>query len=335
VQQQGTLRQFILNSNAIAGVQTSNFSIGTGAQTITPTAALPPITDATILDATTQEGFGGTPLSRRTARPPAPGRAGSCCRRHPAAGSRLRSISSTGSASDQRIVEQRRIELPRHGFFGHEPAANNTGLVIWGNSTKQHGRRRRPPTQLISGNAVGIQFRVQMSRTTSSSATSSASTGTGRRPGQREPGRGGLQQRERSTIGGTAPGAGNVVSGSNGGGIVIRGVGTTLNAVLGNYVGTNAAGTAAIGSSTVGGNGGISRQGATNNVIGGPPPPRQRHLRQPRRRGRDQVPAPLATASRQLDQSQRRRQQPVANADDGVVIERGRQLHRRHRRRQV
>ena len=59
---QGSLRQFILNSNAIAGAQTSNFSIGTGAVTIAPAAALPTITDAVILDATTQEGFGGAPL---------------------------------------------------------------------------------------------------------------------------------------------------------------------------------------------------------------------------------------------------------------------------------
>ncbi|MCI0345209.1 MAG: right-handed parallel beta-helix repeat-containing protein, partial [Chloroflexi bacterium] len=61
--QQGTLRQFILNSNAISGVQTSNFSIGSGLRTIAVTgAALPTITDAVILDATTQEGFAGTPL---------------------------------------------------------------------------------------------------------------------------------------------------------------------------------------------------------------------------------------------------------------------------------
>ena len=61
--QQGSLRQFILNANAISGVQVSNFSIGGGgAQTIAPTAAFAPITDAVVLDATTQEGFSGTPL---------------------------------------------------------------------------------------------------------------------------------------------------------------------------------------------------------------------------------------------------------------------------------
>jgi uncharacterized repeat protein (TIGR01451 family) len=67
---QGSLRQFILNSNSIdnasfgGGVEvyTVNFSIGTGQVTITPTSELPDITDTVILDATSQEGFTGTPL---------------------------------------------------------------------------------------------------------------------------------------------------------------------------------------------------------------------------------------------------------------------------------
>ena len=60
--QQGSLRQFLINSNAIAGMQSANFSVGSGSATITPTSALPIITDAVVLDATTQEGFASTPL---------------------------------------------------------------------------------------------------------------------------------------------------------------------------------------------------------------------------------------------------------------------------------
>ena len=48
-----------------------------------------------------------------------------------------------------------------------------------------------------------------------------------------------------NTIGGTAAGAGNVLSGNNGEGVRITGSGTTGNVVLGNLIGTNAAGTAA------------------------------------------------------------------------------------------
>src|SRR5207244_3519792 len=50
-----------------------------------------------------------------------------------------------------------------------------------------------------------------------------------------------------NTIGGTAFGAGNVISGNLGNGITITDSGTTGNVVEGNYIGTNAAGTGALG----------------------------------------------------------------------------------------
>ena len=65
-------------------------------------------------------------------------------------------------------------------------------------------------------------------------------------------------------IGGSAAGARNVVSGNNQTGIIIDGAGATGNIVQGNYIGTNAAGTAAIGNNL----GGIMLR-ASNNQIGG------------------------------------------------------------------
>ncbi len=54
----GTLRQAITDANAHAGADTISFNIsGTGAHTITPTSALPTITGAVILDATTDNSF--------------------------------------------------------------------------------------------------------------------------------------------------------------------------------------------------------------------------------------------------------------------------------------
>jgi len=64
--QQGTLRQFILNSNAVSGTQTSNFSIGSGATTITVAALLPFITDTVVIDGTTQEGWAAAPIVQIT-----------------------------------------------------------------------------------------------------------------------------------------------------------------------------------------------------------------------------------------------------------------------------
>ena len=69
---QGSLRQFIQNGNAIVGTNSSQFAIpttdtnfngsGNGEYTIIPTSALPIITDAIVLDGTTQSGYVGTPL---------------------------------------------------------------------------------------------------------------------------------------------------------------------------------------------------------------------------------------------------------------------------------
>lgn len=58
----GSLRQAIIDANALVGADTITFAIGTGAQRIQPTTALPTITDAVTIDGRTQPGFAGTPL---------------------------------------------------------------------------------------------------------------------------------------------------------------------------------------------------------------------------------------------------------------------------------
>ncbi len=67
-----------------------------------------------------------------------------------------------------------------------------------------------------------------------------------------------------NTIGGTTAGSANVIV-ANGPGIEIMDSGTSGNTVLGNHIGTNAAGTAYLGALT-----GVEiRQGATDNTVGG------------------------------------------------------------------
>jgi titin len=75
-----------------------------------------------------------------------------------------------------------------------------------------------------------------------------------------------------NTIGGTVAGAGNVISGNNQAGVFITGSGTTRNIVQGNYIGTNAAGTAALRiypDFNYAANGVVIDGGATLNLIGG------------------------------------------------------------------
>ncbi|MBW4420628.1 MAG: DUF4347 domain-containing protein [Myxacorys californica WJT36-NPBG1] len=60
---EGSLRQAILNANAFSGKDTISFKIeGSGVKTISLASALPDITDAVIIDGTTQEGYTNTPI---------------------------------------------------------------------------------------------------------------------------------------------------------------------------------------------------------------------------------------------------------------------------------
>src|SRR5262249_15524498 len=68
-----------------------------------------------------------------------------------------------------------------------------------------------------------------------------------------------------NTLGGTAPGAGNLISGNRGDGITISGQGARGNLVQGNVIGTDGSGTSALGNSI----GVHISGGASTNTIGG------------------------------------------------------------------
>jgi titin len=74
---------------------------------------------------------------------------------------------------------------------------------------------------------------------------------------------------QSNTIGGTAPGAGNLISGNNGQGILIADSGSNANSVLGNFIGTNSAGTSALSNTSAGV---AVWGGAQSNNIGGTAP---------------------------------------------------------------
>ena len=69
-----------------------------------------------------------------------------------------------------------------------------------------------------------------------------------------------------NTIGGTTAADRNTISGNLQNGVSISGVGTTGNAILGNFIGTDVTGTLDLGNTL---NGVLATGGATDNVIGG------------------------------------------------------------------
>src|SRR5205085_760950 len=69
-----------------------------------------------------------------------------------------------------------------------------------------------------------------------------------------------------NVIGGTAAGAGNVISGNDNDGVEIGGADTSGNVVLGNFIGTDYTGSAALGNAE---DGVYLWGGTTGNVIGG------------------------------------------------------------------
>ncbi len=204
-----SLRQAIIDSdNAGPGPNTIDFGIGTGAQTISILSPLPSITVPVTIDGTSQPGYSGTPLI---------------------------DIDGTSAGS------------------GANGLTLGTGS---GGSTIQ---------ALVINNFTGDGISVT---TTGNTILSSyfGTTAAGTAAGSQPMGEGIVLTAAGNTIGGTAAGAGNVISGNAGDGIEITGSAATGNVIEGNLIGTNYTGEASLGNT----GDGIRLTNSTGNTIGGP-----------------------------------------------------------------
>jgi hypothetical protein len=274
---QGSLRQFLLNSNAIAGTQSSNFSInyagGGGLQSIQPSVALlPNISDTVVLDATTQEGFStitnvpiieldgtvfGAFVVANTALTFDPGSAGSTVRGFvinrwgadamaltPTAGNiviqgNYIGTDVTGMLARPNGDDGIDIDSSGNTIGGLTAAERNVisgnrfdGIVI-----NRLGAAPAPTGNVIIGNYIGTN------------ALGTGAVGAG--PEQDN----GIRLRDAAfgnTIGGTAAGARNIISGNRFEGIIITNTAGANNLVLGNYIGTDVNGAAALGNGVSG-----------------------------------------------------------------------------------
>ena len=329
---QGSLRQFIQNSNAIPNsafgggveVRTSNFSIGSGPRTIVLASALPAITDAVVLDAGTQEGFSGTPLIEVNGASMGggitlqSGSSGSVVRGFVinrfsgsglfvASGSNGNTIAgnwigtdASGTADqgnngdgilidgDDNVVTGNLISgnnndgiqinggatgnrvlgnLIGTSRFGDVALANTgAGINIFGGGNTVGGTMAGE-RNVISGNFQGISISTAQAvgNVVQGNYIGTDVTGTLDR-GNTSDGVRIFDGARGTVIGGTAPGAGNLISGNNGDGLEISGANTSGNLVQGNLIGTAAGGG---GPRPNSGAGVRISAGATDNTIGG------------------------------------------------------------------
>jgi photosystem II stability/assembly factor-like uncharacterized protein len=204
----GSLRQAIDDANATAGVDTIVFNIpGSGVHTINLVIALSPISDPVVIDATTQPGYAGTPLIELDGAVAGDGASG---------------FSITGGGTTIRGFAINRF--------------NNAGIALATNGNN-----------VIQGNYIGLSASGTLARANSSGIV--------------------ISNAPNNLIGGSTAAARNVISANTFDGISLLGNG---NQISGNFIGTNSAGTAALGNQTKGVDiFNVQGVSSVNNIIGG------------------------------------------------------------------
>ena len=266
----GSLRAALEYANATAGVQTISFNIpGAGVHIIQPATPLPFISGAVIIDGTTQPGYGGTPLVEING-----ASAGAA-----ADGLHITAGGSTVSGLAVYLFAGDGIELAggsNSTIVGCYLGTDAGGTLDRGNGL--YGLRiTASPNNTIGGTTAGL--RNVISGNDQGGIVVSAATATGNQVqgnyiGTTASGTAALKNgyygimlsnAPANTIGGTAAGAGNVISANGSSGIYVAGSAASGNQVQGNYIGTTASGAAALGNKSFG----VYISNAAGNTVGG------------------------------------------------------------------
>ena len=324
----GSLREAIINANSTVGLDTITFNIpGPGVKIISLMNRLPEITDPVVIDASTQPGYAGTPLveidgiaisnshgmviraSGTTVRGLAIGNFNSGilitdCNNNVIQGNHI-GLDGTGSIArpNQRgmmllnssntliggTTATARNVISGNRTNGLEILGIGSGNVVQGNfiGTNAAGTSAIANTfsgvdidsatvtdnliggtasgagNLISGNSTGIKA-DSTGNTIQGNLIGTDVTGTKKVPNST-----GIEVRLANTlIGGTTPGARNVISGNSFDGVVIAGVGSKVQS---NYIGTDITGTLPLGN-------GFSGVVAGDNALIGGTTPEERNI---------------------------------------------------------
>src|ERR1043166_3828671 len=260
----GSLRQAILDANSNPGPDTIAFNIAGASRTIKPVLSLPAITDTVTIDGTTQPGFAGAPVielsgANSVSNALGIGAPGTVVRGLVINGFNFGGI-GIGSAGSGSRVEGCYIGTDVTGTVA---VPNGGPGISIGSSNNVIGGTTPAARNVISGNgSEGIEIEVFCCTGTTPSANGNViegnyiglnAAGDAAIPNGREGVFISTSSSEGTVanhvVGGTEPGARNVISGNGiSGGGTGRGNGITLggsgNVVRGNYVGVNAAGNA-------------------------------------------------------------------------------------------
>ncbi|HEX8199173.1 MAG TPA: hypothetical protein VF590_01705, partial [Isosphaeraceae bacterium] len=290
----GSLRQALLDANATPGTDTVAYNLpGTGPFTIRPTSALPRVDDPIIIDGYTQPGSvvntratGDNAVLRVVIDGSAAG-AGVTGLTIAAGGSTVRGLVINGFSGAGLKLLGGGNSLIEGNFLGTNASGTaalgngNLGdgsstdcLVVFNSSGNTIGGTTAASRNLISGNrgaglvieglGAGAANNLIAGNSIGTNAAGTAALGNGR-DGVR------IVNAPENTVGGTTPGAGNIIAGTayvggiSGSGVAISGPGATGNLIVGNSIGTNAAVSIDLGNAGVG----VQIDDASGNTIGG------------------------------------------------------------------
>jgi hypothetical protein len=259
----GTLRDAIQAANAQPGLDQISFQIpGSGAHAIALASALPNISDSVVIDGTTQPGYAGTPIIELPGVLVGPNATGLTIQANGCTvkGLVIDRFSADGIDifSDGNVLEGNWIGTNASGT-GAAPNIRD-GVFVRG-ANNRIGGTATGAGNVISGNGSnGVNFALGTGLVVLGNRIGTNASGTDELPNTF-----GIlvASAANTTIGGTAPGAGNLISGNLSSGIAMADCMGTL--VQGNLIGTNAAGTAALGN----GDTGVLLFRGNNNTVGG------------------------------------------------------------------
>ena len=237
----GSLRDAIINANATLGADRIVFNIpGPGVKLISLLTALPEIIDAVVIDATTQPGYAGTPLIELdgTSLGSSNGlviKAGGTTVRGLAIGNFRSGNGIWLNGCDNNLIQSSYIGVAANGTTSKQ---NSRGILLTNSSNNVIGGTAAATRNLISGNTfAGIEIsgngNVIQGNFIGTNAAGTAALPNGSGLTMFNP------TSINNVIGGTAAGAGNLISG-NQTGVSTNGTGTTIQ---GNLIGTDVAGT--------------------------------------------------------------------------------------------